>query len=539
MELFTTLFGKLLVLVYHCFDRLVINGYLSGLSRPEQVVYFFRQVVGKPVADKEVLRQRTTDYQNWVEAFARNHGIPIQWAEKDVRKKNDLLPWLRPLERSHRYGVYFILKSMEQGRTFRSSVPKFPTQDPNHRILARQKGRFTHYYFYIRDEVLGPMAMRVGSFFPFQATYYLNGHHFIEQELNRKKIGFRKNDNAFLAVDDAAQLQAAADRLSPEIIRQRLDYWTLIVGPKFSKRERQKINLSRFYAFSQVEYCRNFIFKRNFPIHKIFERSCELGLWRLTADKISVVFGTRLHKKLRGKLSTVIERIEHGHHVFRAYWKNGFVKQYEKFATFLRNELCSNNLSDFALKKGLDQLLAVKEKFLQITDRFASFRAHWLNVHVDFPFFQHLAQPLQQGATRIPGLKIHDLRVVRLLEVLLHGSTTVGGWTTATIHQVVLTTYALSSERYRLTQLRYDLRKLRAHGLLERHGRRYAYRLTAKGLKVALLFTLFHQRICGPLANSLFHHRPDPTVRPKSKLEAAYHKADASIQQIVELVQAA
>src|SRR6266496_4797534 len=130
MELFTTLFGKLLVLVYHCFDRLVINGYLSGLSRPEQVVYFFRQVVGKPVADKEVLRQRTTDYQNWVEAFARNHGIPIQWAEKDVRKKNDLLPWLRPLERSHRYGVYFILKSMEQGRTFRSSVPKFPTQTP-------------------------------------------------------------------------------------------------------------------------------------------------------------------------------------------------------------------------------------------------------------------------------------------------------------------------------------------------------------------------------------------------------------------------
>ena len=70
-------------------------------------------------------------------------------------------------------------------------------------------------------------------------------------------------------------------------------------------------------------------------------------------------------------------------------------------------------------------------------------------------------------------------------------------------------------------------------------GRRYAYRLTAKGLKVALLFTLFHQRICGPLANSLFHHRPDPTVRPKSKLEAAYHKADASIQQIIELVQAA
>ncbi len=31
MEQFTKLFGKLLVLVYHCFDRIVIHGYLSGL----------------------------------------------------------------------------------------------------------------------------------------------------------------------------------------------------------------------------------------------------------------------------------------------------------------------------------------------------------------------------------------------------------------------------------------------------------------------------------------------------------------------------
>src|SRR3954463_8941268 len=83
-----------------------------------------------------------------------------------------------------------------------------------------------------RDEVLGPMVMRVASFFPFQTTYYLNGHSFIAQELNREGIGFRKNDNAFLAVDDVTALQAAADRLSPEIIRKRLDYWTLILGPK-------------------------------------------------------------------------------------------------------------------------------------------------------------------------------------------------------------------------------------------------------------------------------------------------------------------
>lgn len=141
-----------------CFDRIVIRGYLSGLSRPEQVAYFFRNVVGISVIDKKVLGQRTADYQNWVEAFARNHNIPIEWAEKGVRKEDYVAPWLKRMERAARYGVYVILKSMEQGSTFRSTEPKFPTRDPNHRILAPQRSRFTHYYFYIRDEVSGPEA---------------------------------------------------------------------------------------------------------------------------------------------------------------------------------------------------------------------------------------------------------------------------------------------------------------------------------------------------------------------------------------------
>jgi hypothetical protein len=122
-------------------------------------------------------------------------------------------------------------------------MPKFPTQDPNHRILRAHRSRFTHYYFYLRDERLGPMVMRVASFFPFQATYYLNGHFFIEQELNRNKTGFRKNDNAFLAVDDVAALPGAADRLTCGVIRERLDRWTPLLGPKFSRRERGTMNL--------------------------------------------------------------------------------------------------------------------------------------------------------------------------------------------------------------------------------------------------------------------------------------------------------
>ena len=183
MDTFRTLFGSLLTLVYHCFDRIVILGHLPLLTRPENIVHFFRDVHQASVITKEVLRQRTSDYNRWVDAFARKQRIPIEWAEKGVRKEDYVRSYLQRMERQNRFGVYFILKSMEVGPSFRSTVPRYPVEDPNYRIIARQRCRYTHYYFYIRDEVLGSLAMCVGSFLPFQITYYLNGHHYSERQL--------------------------------------------------------------------------------------------------------------------------------------------------------------------------------------------------------------------------------------------------------------------------------------------------------------------------------------------------------------------
>ena len=84
--------------------------------------------------------------------------------------------------------------------------------------------------------------------------------------------------------------------------------------------------------------------------------------------------------------------------------------------------------------------------------------------YVDFPLLLRLALPITIGAVRYPGIKIHDPRVIRLLEVLLQGGSHVGGWTAKHIHHALLTTFHLSDSGYGLNQLRYDLRKLRGHG---------------------------------------------------------------------------
>lgn len=151
METFGKLFGSLLLFVYHCFDRIVVQGYLPLLTRPEHIVHFFRDVHHVYPITKDALAKRTQEYQQWVDAFARNHRIAIEWADdkalkaKGLKREDYVRPYCTSMERRQRFGPYFILKSLEQGPKFGVHVPKYPTDDPNYRIVTRQRSRYTHY----------------------------------------------------------------------------------------------------------------------------------------------------------------------------------------------------------------------------------------------------------------------------------------------------------------------------------------------------------------------------------------------------------
>jgi hypothetical protein len=158
----------------------------------------------------------------------------------------------------------------------------------------------------------------------------------------------------------------------------------------------------------------------------------------------------------------MLEKLDHGHHVLRIYCKSLVARMYEKFATFLRLEICVNRLKDLGLNKGLENLTALRQRLVAVTDRLADFEADLLDVHVDFPLFQRLALPILVGRSKIPGIKIQDTRMMHLMEVLLHGGSQLVGWRTAQIHESIQAAFGLTAEQYTLTQLRYDLRKMRA-----------------------------------------------------------------------------
>ena len=82
-----------------------------------------------------------------------------------------------------------------------------------------------------------------------------------------------------------------------------------------------------------------------------------------------------------------------------------------------------------------------------------------------------------------------------------------------------LTTFGLPPETYTVNQVRYDLCKMKAHGLIEMKAQRYCHRLTVKGSPRRATVCSLSQARLRPLANSLFHHRPNDNPRPLSKFE--------------------
>jgi hypothetical protein len=98
----------------------------------------------------------------------------------------------------------------------------------------------------------------------------------------------------------------------------------------------------------------------------------------------------------------MLEKLDHGHHVLRVYCKGLVARLYEKFSTFLRLEICVNRLRDLGLNKGLENLTALRNQLVVLTDRLAGLEAELLNVHV---VFQRLALPVSSGKSKIPALK--------------------------------------------------------------------------------------------------------------------------------------
>jgi hypothetical protein len=532
MDRLSELFGERVQFRYSCLDRIVLHGYLTGLQRPGQLVHFFHDVVGVGCIEPKVLQGRTAVYRDWVEQYTVGQGIPVLAAPKGMRKEELVRPYYGKL--GPQEGIACVLKSLETSRTFISYTPQRTPRsgDADYRRIETGRKRFLHLYWYVWDPIMGPMSLRVATYLPFTVTGYLNGHHFVGERLRGAGVALYQQDNAILRVADPAALQAAADALTPTVLQERCDYWAAKLAPRFSPAERAAVDLRYRYSLAQIELATDVIFAAPSPLRALFRRAVELGLLLGGADRTSHLFGRQITSRYGGKLQTVLDRRNEGHPVLRSYYQTSFVKQYEKAETLLRTETCINDPYHLNVGRRLENLPALVTRMAETNQRFLDAQTELLACTVDQGDLARLAQPVQVGKRRVPGLRLQDDRVIRLLDVLLHPGSFVADWTSRDVLARLLARHRLAETDYRLTQLRYDLGKLRAHGFVERIGRTRRYHLTARGLKLGISLVKLRTRLLGPLATLAAASTPPPPTTTNSAVEAAFRQLDRAFDHL-------
>jgi hypothetical protein len=122
--------------------------------------------------------------------------------------------------------------------------------------------------------------------------------------------------------------------------------------------------------------------------------------------------------------------------------------------------------------------------------------------------------------------------VIRLLETLLHPAAFARDWTTRELHARVLARHHLAEREYRLSQLRYDLSKLRAKGFVERLGTSRRYRLTPLGLKLGVLLVKLRTRLLGPLATLITDVSQLRPPHDSNSVDAAFRQVEAALDHL-------
>jgi hypothetical protein len=477
---------------YRCFDRILLNGLIQPFQQPERVIGFFNAYREGQRVTRQLLRDIGEQFHNWVKNRAQKWGAPILDAPSG-RRDDFVAPYFKQAKTDQ---VVVVLKAREPARI----MTAIGEGTRWHLQLAWRW--IIQYSFYLCDQFWGRMFVRVCPYLPFSARVCLNQHHWLANKLRAQGIDFQQCANAFLRCSHPEKLQELADSLNVHDLLTCGQKWLATFNAFFKESERQQAGCQHRLFFSQVEYCDNLIFRRRAALDRLDQRLLDANRCLGQPNKITTIFGRKVTKRYRGKLQTVIEDLDLPNPVIRTHYGNGFIKQYVRDRWCLRTESATNDVTDYGVKKAVQNLPQLQQKLSAICDNYLTAQQDILETFIDRDQLRSLTQPtILPSGKRIPGLKLDNPRQLALMHALVRFAHLAAGstFTTTDIYPHTLKALRLSSKEYSLASLRYDLAKLRAKHLVEKISNSRRYQLTREGYSICLLFLKLFERIYGPL----------------------------------------
>jgi hypothetical protein len=483
-----------------CIDRLLLNAYVPNLQVGGQVVTFLTGHLGFPVPSPALLEKIGNRFRREVKAFAAEHNVPILALKKpdrtrwDDRKLDHVRPYLEKAEAEHRTGVVAIVQAQEFQWVFsaknRSSTPGLVSFE-----FVKEERRVGIYYFYVLDAEFGPGFIKICTYFPYPSKVWLNGHEWAKRQARREGLSFGELANGFSSCEDPQALQAICDQLGPRDIEDFFTRWTAVIPTPFTDADREA---GYFFELSmrQVEVSRTLVFDDPRRARGFFESLVQDNIGIGRPHEVHAVFG----RDRRGRTTAqpfATRVFSPGTEVRMDFrYKNSRVKQYLKEGRALRIETVINKPADIGVLARLEHLPELVDKARQVNDRLLMIERAGQGCAIGSALFERIHQPYVREGQRTGAFRFGDQRAMALAGALCLVVHAVTGFTNKSLRGQVA---GLLGRDYSSSQMSYDLRRLRLHGLIVRTAATNSYTVTPDGIRVAVFYTKLQTRLLRPL----------------------------------------
>ena len=510
-----------------CIDRMYLNGYVPGVQTPGGFIRFVKQQLGKPIPSTVVVAPMRDAFVREIEGFVAREGVEVVEFERGQRK--DDLAQARLAHFAAREGVLFIGKAQEKASVFRTSkrVSRAGTPYP---WIWRGTAMPNHYYFYLVDEDFGPLFIKFCSYFPYAVKMCLNGHEWLQRQLQKEGIPFERLDNGIASCADPARLHALCEELDETKIDAVFRKWLARLPHPWTAAQHDagyRYDLS----IIQAEFALTQVLDRPVIGRQLFEEVIREHLDLGRPSQVQLIFGRRVTRRTPGIFRTRVVTAD-VLPTLNVQYKWSRIKQYLKLGRALRTEMVVNNTRDFDIGRRLSNLPALRQLGFDATRRLLRVETLSHDCTIGEDTFQQLARPIECNGQRGAALRWGEARVMALMQALCVFVNLPEGFRNADLRAQVAHLLGLDPATYKPGRMTYDLRRLRLHRLIARVPHSHRYVLTELGLRVAVCWTKIHARVFRP-ALSLGSPRGDPS-HPKALRTNAFAALDKAFDLLIQ-----
>lgn len=523
---------------YDCVDRVVLNAYMPICHSPGGFRVWWRAWHSGSDADLDEthLKRLAGRLGRRVRAYAQAKGIPLIDCEAGQRKHLIAEEYLATHDVGR--GVFMILVARAVAPTWKVTRSKSGVLVN----LEKKPSFINHFSFHIMDPDWGHLVIKISSHPPFGAQIILNGHNYVARRADKCRISFIKEGNCFTTVDQPARLARCAASLSrPAAIgrlRQVCDRWiySSVLCFALSSDEQAEGGARYDYSVYQVEYSRNLLFSDGAVMDQVFDRIVDRTRSRLDVPRIKTLFGAKRRphrdRKKPATLAAVIETQSYDLTWFKVTFGCLGLKAYTKGERVLRIEATCHNAAELGCGRVLEKLPDIIDRLAAMAARFCDTLDATSVGFLSQAILDQLPRAAQLGRTRVGGISLDSPRMRSVLAAVAALSPAPKGFTVADLAAKVHTRQPHS--HYTIRQAAYDLRKLRAHNLVEKPGRSRRYHVPSHAARTIVAITSLRDNVLEPLLASVNSKQPRPRHHSWTPVEHDYENLRLDMQTLLD-----